>query len=83
MVGRPIGSDYHQGDVEEGIALWVGENGCTEEVVGLTCRVWESCEGGHSVRLCLHGGGHVVPQGWLDLAIGWAKDGAGEQRSEK
>lgn len=78
MKGRAIGGgQWHQGDVEEGIAMWRDENQCigapARETWGaVQCRVWTGCGSGKALRLCLHNGGHKVPNGWLSAAMKWA-----------
>lgn len=77
LEGRAIG-DSHQGDVYEGMALWREMNGCAEEpdevvVQGeVTCQMWQSCSSGEQLALCLHGGKHAAPEGWIDDALPWA-----------
>lgn len=89
MAGRPIAGIYRQGDVHEGMAVLRATDQCPSapsavvEDEGLTCEVWRDCESGKELQLCLHGGGHEMPEGWLDGTLGWleslpawgAKDG--------
>ena len=76
MEGRPIGS-AHQGSVEESLAVFRDAAGCavdpdrTEEVDGLTCEVWSSCDAGVEQRLCLHDGGHMTVSGWVERSHAW------------
>ncbi len=76
MEGRAIGQ-MQQGDVLEGIAIWRAVNGCEEEPdrveeVGLsTCQVWSSCASERELSLCLHAGGHEIPDGWFDESLDW------------
>lgn len=79
MTGRPIRQAFHQGDVREGMAFWRGKDGCSavplrKAGVGeLDCEIWNGCESGRELRLCLHAGGHRIPVGWAEMAIGWAE----------
>ena len=76
MEGRPIG-DTSQGDVLESLAILRAEDGCPEDADETTeegevsCQVWSSCAEGE-VRLCLHDGGHSLPDGFLDESLDWA-----------
>lgn len=78
MAGRPIRETFHQGDVREGMALWLAQDGCAaeptrvERVDQLDCEVWAGCTTGRDLRLCLHAGGHMIPKGWADMAFAWA-----------
>lgn len=78
MEGRPIGAFWHQGDVRESILLLAAQNGCAEapdriEIQGnVTCEIWDQCTSGRELQLCLHPGGHVLPQGWISQALSWA-----------
>ena len=77
MEGRPIGNS-HQGDVLDGVAVWRSVNGCeetpdrTEEVGISTCQIWSSCSSGQELILCLHDGGHQIPDSWFSDALDWA-----------
>ncbi|MEO1018558.1 MAG: hypothetical protein AAFY56_12830, partial [Pseudomonadota bacterium] len=35
------------------------------------CKAWTECDSGRALELCLHEGGHGVPQGWSDKALLW------------
>ena len=78
MEGRPIGAFWHQGDVRESILLLAAQNGCAEapdriEIQGnVTCEIWDQCTSGRELQLCLHPGGHVLPQGWISQVLSWA-----------
>ena len=68
----PMGPD---GDTSYPVALWRSKFGCgagradgtwsAVEFLTLTRTVWDACEGGHSVTLDLHPGGHFIPHGWI------------------
>jgi polyhydroxybutyrate depolymerase len=79
MTGRPIREIYHQGDVVAGIAFWRDQNGCAteptvvEQVGALRCEIWRGCSSGKRVQLCLHPGGHGMPEGALARALAWAE----------
>jgi polyhydroxybutyrate depolymerase len=77
MEGRAIGNS-RQGDVLEGFQTWRSTNGCdedgSEKIVGTsTCSVWSNCTSGKELQLCLHGGRHVVPAGYLSDSLDWAE----------
>lgn len=80
MAGRPIGSTWQQGDIEEGMGLWRANNGCQAapartEINGAgRCRVWSGCASGKELQLCLHDGGHTRRKGWIDRALDWASE---------
>lgn len=78
MDGRPIG-DAQQGDILAGFEVWKAEDGCAAEAdavepVGVeSCEVWRTCAAGAELRLCMHDGGHKVPDGWMDGAMAWVE----------
>lgn len=79
MEGRPIGVSSEQGDVMQGVAVWRTTDGCAEAPDrtvtegATTCQVWETCDSGRVLWLCLHDGAHQRPSGWLDDALPWAE----------
>jgi polyhydroxybutyrate depolymerase len=83
MQGRPIREVYHQGDVLKGIDFWRDQNRCpakpsaVTEAGDLRCEIWRGCGSGKELQLCLHPGGHVIPQGYMAKAIAWAEGLAG------
>ena len=83
MTGRPIREVFHQGDVQQGIALWRGMDGCKaqpdriETIDDLRCETWTTCSSGKELKLCLHPGGHMVPTGLIDMAVTWANEVSG------
>ena len=72
LEGRGI-RNWHQGDVFESLDLLRRGNGCRSnpDIIDMgetfRCRGWTSCEAG-AQKLCIHDGGHGLPQGWTDLA---------------
>lgn len=74
LEGRGIRA-WHQGDVFEGLAVQRHTNQCgsrPDKVNGkgpFWCRTWNKCESGKSMRMCLHGGGHGMPKGWLPQGL--------------
>ena len=76
MEGRPIGS-WRQGDVLEGMDVRLSANGCAAEPDRVevdgpsTCQIWDACDSGRDVALCLYEGGHKVPDGWLNRNLAW------------
>ena len=79
MAGRSIGGHWRQGDVRQGLAILREADGCPaapareETVIGLSCEIWNDCSSGRELRLCLHPGGHMMPEGWVHLAHDWAR----------
>jgi polyhydroxybutyrate depolymerase len=80
MEGRAIRGAWRQGDVRQGLAVLRQAGGCptapTREAAAdpdLRCEVWEACERGHELRLCLHDGGHLMPEGWVRVVHAWAR----------
>lgn len=79
MAGRPIRTAFHQGDVDEGMALWRHQDSCSSSPVraasvgDLECETWTACNSGRELELCLHPGGHMIPKGWAEMAFDWAE----------
>jgi polyhydroxybutyrate depolymerase len=75
MEGRELrGGQYRQGDVREGLKLFLKGNACeappavrTESV--LACEIWRGCDSGREVRLCLHRGGHDFDPRFVEDAV--------------
>jgi polyhydroxybutyrate depolymerase len=81
MAGRPIAVRFHQGDVLQSLAILRRAGGCAEapdrvgdEPAGLVCDIWDRCSSGRELRLCLHGGEHIMPTGWVATIHRWARD---------
>ncbi len=78
MAGRSIRDTWKQADVLAGLAVLRGLDACPaapnrhEEIDGLDCAIWSDCATGRELRLCEHGGGHVMPPGWVGFAHAWA-----------
>lgn len=77
MAGRAIRDTWRQGDVEQGLAVLRAADACADATrpepmaAGLSCEVWDACGSGRELRLCRHGDGHVMPDGWVSLAHDW------------
>ncbi|PWR03383.1 polyhydroxybutyrate depolymerase [Meridianimarinicoccus roseus] len=79
LEGRPLrGGQIMQGDVFAAFQVWRAANGCD----GLRAtrfdtsgpfwrRAWTDCAPGSALELALHPGGHLVPDGWADMAADW------------
>lgn len=86
MRGRAIGRDWHQGDVRQGLAVWLDKGACGAEVPvtrrdgRLKCERRSGC-GGAVVELCLHEGGHTFRPEWLAMA--WREIEAATARTPK
>lgn len=84
LEGRAIRETFHQGDVFAGLAKLRELDGCRTNptdfstVGDLQCRSWNQCTSGKGLEFCMHPGGHMLPEGWFDLAWGWVKAHAGE-----
>lgn len=80
LEGRQI-RDWHQGDVFEGLARLRQQNGCPSRPSRIElgepyrCRIWDTCASGREIELCLHDGGHEMPEGWADVALAWFEQG--------
>jgi polyhydroxybutyrate depolymerase len=78
LEGRPLGDGtIVQGDVWKSLGLLRAADGCrnlqpeTATAEGdIWQRSWTDCGGG-SMLLRLHPGGHMIPDGWLTLALDW------------
>lgn len=87
MAGRVIAERFRQGDVRQSMAVLRQTNGCEAdpariepEAGGLRCEVWDRCRSGRALRLCLHDGKHVLPEGWVAAIHAWARGLAGWAR---
>jgi polyhydroxybutyrate depolymerase len=65
-----------QAPLEDDIQTWLGHLGCEdeprEETIGpLRCQVWDRCESGDELRLCLHDEGHTRLDGWAGRQLDW------------
>jgi polyhydroxybutyrate depolymerase len=81
MAGRLIAGRFHQGDVLRSLAILRQADDCAEapdraedEPAGLVCDIWNRCSSGRELRLCLHGGEHIMPTGWVASIHHWARD---------
>jgi polyhydroxybutyrate depolymerase len=77
--GRGI-NDWHQGDLFQSFDLLRATNKCRSNPdrieIGevFSCREWsDSCESG-AAKMCIHDGGHGLPQGWTALARTFFED---------
>src|SRR3954454_16331086 len=67
-----------QGGIFDGLQLWRQVNRCPDPHAGSFAdvgqfwqRAWTDCAPGSALTFVLHPGGHEVPQGWADMALGW------------
>lgn len=72
--GTPV---FAQGDVFEALEIWRNANACinyTADVKRIEdpywIRRWETCVAGSRLEFALFPGGHLVPRGWADMALG-------------
>ncbi|MEO1018885.1 MAG: polyhydroxybutyrate depolymerase [Pseudomonadota bacterium] len=76
LEGRAI-RDWHQGDVFESLELMRTANQCaslpSEIAFGdnFRCRYWNDCASESPIAMCMHDGGHGLPEGWAGEAIKW------------
>jgi len=79
LEGRPIPEDkIVQGDVFAALALLRRASACTSNAPDtssfegdLKTRSWTKCAPGSSISLAIHGGGHVIPPRWAEMALKW------------
>ncbi len=82
LEGRAIRT-WHQGDVFAGLDILREVNGCRanptefEMTDELRCRIWDGCSSGEELRLCLHDGGHGMPEGWVADTWAWVQSVSG------
>ena len=81
LEGRPLRSGRQQGDIFEGLLHWRALNDCPllrpdrfDMGEAYQCRIWEECGSERQLQLCLHPGGHGLPQGWADRALDWFEE---------
>ncbi|TDL88056.1 alpha/beta hydrolase family esterase [Meridianimarinicoccus aquatilis] len=79
LEGRPLrNGQIFQGDVFHAMSTWREANGCA----GLRAtafdtkgpfwnRAWTECSEESALELALHPGGHLVPEGWAEMAVDW------------
>lgn len=78
LAGRAILEIFRQADVYAGMALWREVNGCPDKPNRqqqqnmLSCQIWDRCQSGKELQLCLHDGGHSIPRGWVRRSQRWA-----------
>lgn len=78
LEGRHLrGGAVAQGDIFAGMELWRRASGCDallpdETTVGeMWQRSWTSCAPGARLDFVLFPRGHMVPEGWADMALDW------------
>ena len=67
-----------QGDVFEALSIWRDTNGCFQLKADsfvtegpFLRRKWERCLPGSALEFALFPGGHVIPEGWAEMALDW------------
>ncbi len=78
LEGRSFDDTWAQGTVEDMGWTWATTGDCAAEpdIVeedGQTCQVWSGCTTGE-VRVCLHNGGHEIPETEGALQVAWLRD---------
>lgn len=77
MEGRALmGGAYRQGDVREGLKMFLNNNQCRSDPVaqtsgGLGCEIWRGCGTKAEIDLCLHLGGHDFDPRFVEDAMRW------------
>lgn len=78
LEGRTVGSGFTQGDVFYAMSLWASTNKCEQPradsfdtTAPFWRRSWTECAPDSALELALFDGGHVVPDGWADMALDW------------
>lgn len=81
LEGRWLRGIFKQGDVFESFDVMIANNECSatpdmtdQSIPPSTCSIWQSCNGGGSLALCLHDGGHSVPSGWSATTQAWVEE---------
>ena len=75
LEGRWFGNIGGQDGVFESWDFWLGQSGCDAQPVEsfadgvLACERWACGDG--ELQLCLHGGSHASPSGWVEQTLGW------------
>ncbi|MEK0082697.1 alpha/beta hydrolase family esterase [Benzoatithermus flavus] len=88
--GTPPDDPIRLVGVEDGLATLRALDGCgsapdrtTDGPSGQRCSVWDRCTSGRELRLCLHPGGHLVPEGWVAQAQAWLRGLKGVTRTAR
>lgn len=79
LEGRPLaGGKFLQGDIFQTLQIWRDANSCTQMRADersakgpYWIRKWTHCAPGSALEFALHPGGHILPQGWPDMALDW------------
>lgn len=76
LEGREVASGFRQGNVYEAMEIWRATDHCNAEawqdhIAIFTVQHWTDCAPGSQVVFALHDGGHMVPDGWADMALDW------------
>jgi len=78
LEGRSLAPGIAEGDVFQALQIWRETDGCTAmrpdraTTEGLCQqRSWSSCLPGARLDFALHPGGHIIPEGWVTLALDW------------
>ena len=78
LEGRRVGSGFVQGDVFHAMSIWRETNGCDalkadrfSGASGYWHRIWDACDDNSALQLSIFPGGHVIPRGWVDMALDW------------
>ncbi len=77
LAGRALFGPYRQGNVRQGFARWLAEDGCarapdrTVNEAGLDCDEWTGCAAGR-LEFCLRPGGHDIQPATMEGGLRWA-----------
>ncbi len=78
LEGRRIRPGFTQGDAFRSVHIWREANECTQprarafqRTGHFVRRAWTECAEGTALEFALFEGGHVVPNGWADMAADW------------
>ena len=77
--GRPLGGGaFLQGDIFQTLQIWRDANSCTQMRADerrsedpYWVRKWTHCAQDSALEFALHRGGHILPDGWPDMALDW------------
>lgn len=78
LTGRTVRPGFTQGDVFAAMDIWRLTNGCAAAKADRTdqhdiydIQRWTDCQRGTDLQFAVHGGGHIIPESWAQMAVDW------------